>query len=156
MKKILIVLDLHPSEKKIIETGYSLAKDMKATVVLLLVKIELINYSLTYKKMDAIKPNNLDKFEHAVLDLSKKLKHDPADDTIHTIVKQGYFAKSILDTAKEMGIDLIVMGSHNSEWLEEIVIGRVTNDDLQQTEIPILIIPTRTHDKTNTIISSDN
>ncbi|MHB9142667.1 MAG: universal stress protein [Paludibacter sp.] len=156
MKKILIVLDLHPSEKKIMETGYSIAKDMKATIVLLLVKIELVNYSLTYKKMAAIKPNNIDRFEQAVLDFSEKLKQDTADDTIHTIVKQGYFAKSILDTAKEMGIDLIVMGSHNTKWLEEIVIGRVTNDDLQQTEIPILIIPTRKHDNTNTIISLDN
>ena len=33
MKKILIVLDLHPTEKKIKETGFYLAKDMKANVL---------------------------------------------------------------------------------------------------------------------------
>jgi len=153
MKKILIALDFHPSAKKIIETGYALAKDMKASVVLLLVKIDLVNYSLKYKKMGALKLNTIDSFELAVLDFIEKSKQHPEDDTIHTIVKQGDFAESILDTAKEMGINMIVIGSHNTKWMEEIVIGRVTDDDLQQTEIPILIVPTRKHDKTNTVIS---
>ena len=156
MKKILIVLDLHPSEKKIIETGYALAKDMKATVVLLYVKIDLMNYTLTYKKVGELKPFNLDNFEVAANDFLEKSKKNLLDDMIQAVVKQGDFAESILNASKEMKIDVIVMGSHNTSWLEEIVIGRVTNEDLQQTEIPILIIPTRTHNKTNTIISLEN
>jgi len=156
MKKILIVLDLHPYEKKIIETGYYLAKDMKVPVVLLYVKIELVNYTLTYKKVGALKPFNLDNFEVAAKDFLEKSKQNVLDDMIQTVVKQGDFAESILNAAKEMKIDVIVMGSHSSSWLEEIVIGRVINDDLQQTEIPILIVPTRTHDKVNTIISLES
>jgi nucleotide-binding universal stress UspA family protein len=156
MKKILIVMDLHPSEKKVIETGYSLAKEMKASVVLLYVKLDLVNYTLTYKKVGALKPFNLENFEVAAKDFLEKSKQKVLDDMIQTVVKQGHFAESILNAAKEMKIDVIVMGSHNTSWLEEIVIGRVTNDDLQQTEIPILIVPTRRNDKTNTIISLES
>jgi len=38
-------------------------------------------------------------------------------------------------------------------WLEEIVMGRVTNEALQQTRIPIIIIPTKKRGKPYTFIS---
>jgi len=154
-KKIMIALDYHPSSKRIIEDGYFLAKDMKATVVLLHVRIDLVNYSLTYKKVSALKLDNIDDFGLAASEFIDKSKQSPVDNTIQTIVKQGDFAESILNTAKEMDVDIIVMGSHNTQWLEEIVMGRITDDDLQQTEIPILIIPTRKKDEINTVISLD-
>ena len=156
MKKILIALDIHPSSQKIIEAGYALAKDMNATVVLLHVRIDLVNYFLTYKKMSALKLDSIDNFGVTAHDFLEKSKKSPADDMIQVIVKQGDFAEAILKTAKEMDVDIIVMGSHNTQWLEEIVMGRVTDDDLQQTEIPILIIPTRKKDEINTVISLEN
>ena len=155
-KKIMIALDYHPSSKRIIEDGYFLAKDMKATVVLLHVRIDLVNYFLTYKKMSALKLDSIDNFGVTAHDFLEKSKKSPADDMIQVIVKQGDFAEAILKTAKEMDVDIIVMGSHNTQWLEEIVMGRVTDDDLQQTEIPILIIPTRKKDEINTVISLEN
>jgi nucleotide-binding universal stress UspA family protein len=68
-------------------------------------------------------------------------------------VKEGDFAVSILDAAKEMAIDLIVMGSNSTRWLEEVILGRVTNKVLQQSKIPLLIVPTRKTDRNNTFIS---
>lgn len=52
-----------------------------------------------------------------------------------------------------MAVDIIVMGSDNTKWVEEIVMGRVTNKVLQQSKIPLLIIPIRKRDKPNTFIS---
>jgi len=54
-----------------------------------------------------------------------------------------------------MSVDMIVMGSHNVKWVEEIILGRITDENLQQTSIPILIVPTRKNDKKNTLISLD-
>lgn len=156
MKKILMALDIHPSSQKIIEAGYALAKDMNATIVLLHVRIDLVNYFLTYKRMSALKLDSIDNFGVTAHDFLDKSKKYPGDDMIQVVVKQGNFAESILKTAKKMNVDIIVMGSHNTQWLEEIVMGRVTDDDLQQTEIPILIIPIRKHDKINTVISLEN
>jgi nucleotide-binding universal stress UspA family protein len=36
----------------------------------------------------------------------------------------------------------IVMGSHSRKWLEEIVLGSVTEKVLHHTSIPMFIIPT--------------
>lgn len=152
-KKVLIALGSHPASQKIIEVGYLLAKDMKATIILLYVKIDLVNYFLTYKSMDVLKPDNLDNFEVFAIDFLEKSKQNIVDDTIQVVVKQGEFAESILTAAKEMKIDVIVIGSHNTQWLEEMVMGRVTDDILQHTTVPFLIVPTRKYDKKSTVIS---
>jgi nucleotide-binding universal stress UspA family protein len=55
-----------------------------------------------------------------------------------------------------MAVDIIVMGSHSTKWLEEIVMGRVINEVLQHTDIPLIIIPTRKYDRINTLISLEN
>jgi len=55
-----------------------------------------------------------------------------------------------------MTADIIIMGSQSSRWLEEIVMGRVTNELLQQTKIPILILPTKKNEKLFTYISLEH
>lgn len=153
INKILIALDFHLSATKVIEAGFAMAKMMNAKVILLHTKIELIDYSLIYKKIGSLKLDSLEDLEFAAHNFLEKSKHHVGDDMIQTIVKQGDFAESILKTAKELDIDMIVMGSHSTKWLEEIVMGRITNEFLQQTKIPILIIPTRKQDKSNTLIT---
>ncbi len=143
INKILIALDFHLSATKVIEAGFAMAKMMNAKVILLHTKIELIDYSLIYKKIGSLKLDSLEDLEFAAHNFLEKSKHHVGDDMIQTIVKQGDFAESILKTAKELDIDMIVMGSHSTKWLEEIVMGRITNEFLLQTKIPILIIPTR-------------
>jgi len=39
--------------------------------------------------------------------------------------------------------DFIVLGSHSRKWLENIVMGSVTENVLRKTSIPLLIIPTK-------------
>jgi nucleotide-binding universal stress UspA family protein len=70
-------------------------------------------------------------------------KQHLGDVTIQTIVKEGDFAEAILNTAKEMDADIIVMGSHSRKWLENIIMGSVTEKVLNHTSIPLFIIPTK-------------
>jgi nucleotide-binding universal stress UspA family protein len=35
------------------------------------------------------------------------------------------------------------MGSHSQKWLEQVLIGSTTENVLNQTQIPLLIIPTK-------------
>jgi nucleotide-binding universal stress UspA family protein len=153
MKKILIALDFHPSATKIIEAGLLLAKTMEAKVTLLYVKIKLINYSLIYKKVGSLKLDSIADLKLAAQSFLEKSKHQMDNNMIESIVKEGDFAEFVINTA--MSVDMIVMGSHNAKWVEEMVMGRISNETLQQTSIPILIIPTRKNDKRNTLISLD-
>ena len=79
----------------------------------------------------------------ASLQYLDKSKQHLGDSTIRTIVKEGDFADSILETAKEVNADIIVIGSHSRKWLENIVIGSVTEKVLHHTSIPLFIVPTK-------------
>ena len=153
VKKVLIALDFHPSSTKIIEAGLLMAKTMAANVVLLHVKIGLVNCSLIYKKIGSIKLDSMEDLELAAHNFLKKTEHYTDSSIIQTIVKEGDFAEFVINTAKEMSVDMIVMGSQSSKWLDEIVIGRITNESLLQNSIPLMIIPIRKNNKKNTLIS---
>ena len=155
-KKVLIALDFDPSALKVANIGFTLAKSMGAEVILLHVIINMLTYTLTYLKMGPMKLNSIEDFKLASKVFLDKSKLHPEVTMNQIIVKQGQFAESLLHAAKEMAVDIIVMGSHSSIWLEEIVMGRITNEILQQTQIPILIIPKNKNEKLHTFISLQN
>jgi nucleotide-binding universal stress UspA family protein len=153
MKKILIALDYDPSAQKIAETGYSLANSIGAKVVLVHVVAELVYYTSTIYNpimgfggfMD-IDPMQLDvsnaikKEAQNFLDRTKIYLNDVS---IETMVVTGDFPEAILNAAEETGADILVIGSHSRRWLEEIVMGSVTEKVLKHTSVPLFIIPTK-------------
>ena len=153
MKKVLIALDYDPTAQKVAETGFSLAKAMKAEVILLHVIADPAFYSsleyspitgfVGYMDMKNLQLNSDDALKNASLQYLEKIKQHLGLKTIKTIVKEGDSAESILASAKELHIDTIVMGSHSRRWLEKILIGSVTQKVLNQTKVPVLIIPTK-------------
>jgi nucleotide-binding universal stress UspA family protein len=65
------------------------------------------------------------------------------DETIQILVEEGDFAETILKCAEEVHADIIVIGSHSQKWLENILMGSVTEKVLQNSSIPLYIIPTK-------------
>ena len=152
-KRILIALDYDPSAQKIAEEGYTLAKSINATTILLHVVLEYANYSsLSHTTiMGFVGIEDIGKMQKeihagpeiiATAFLEKSKKHLGNKD-IQVLVKEGEFAQSILEVANEQNVDLIVMGSHSKRWLEKIVMGSVTEKVLSKTTIPLFIIPIR-------------
>ena len=145
MKKVLIALDYDPTAQKVAEVGFSLAKAMGAEVILLHVVVDLVYYSLSYMNMGPLQLDSVVELKDASLHFLDKTKHHLGDETIQTIVKEGDFAESILGTAKDLNVAIIVMGSHSHKWLENILMGSVTEKVLHHTTIPLFIIPTKKH-----------
>ncbi len=143
IKKILIALDYDPTAKKIAEMGFALAKSMGAEVILLHVVVDLVHYSLSYMNMGPLVLDSVVDLKDASLQFLEKTKKHLGDENIQTVVKEGDFADSILETSKSLHADLIVMGSHSQKWLENILMGSVTEKVLHHTTIPLFIIPTK-------------
>jgi nucleotide-binding universal stress UspA family protein len=61
------------------------------------------------------------------------------------LVKEGDFGETIVKTATDLHADIIVMGSHSRRWLDEILMGSVTEKVLHHTSIPLFIIPIKKH-----------
>jgi nucleotide-binding universal stress UspA family protein len=153
INKVLIALDYNPTAQKVAEVGFAIARAMNAEVILLHVIADPVYYSSTEYSpimgytgsMDIaqLQLDSVDGLKSASQHFLDKSKHHLGDDTIQTRVQEGDFAESILKTAKEMHADMIVMGSHSRKWLENIVMGSVTEKVLRHTSIPLFIIPTK-------------
>jgi nucleotide-binding universal stress UspA family protein len=155
MKKVLIALDYNPTAQKVAEDGYSMAKAMNAEVTLLHVISDPVYYSYEeyspimgfngFMQTGQLQLNNVDALKKAALHYLDKSRHHLGDNAIQTLVEEGDFADSILKTAKDIHANVIVMGSHSRKWLENIVMGSVTEKVLHHTSIPLFIIPTKKH-----------
>ena len=156
LKKVLIALDYHKSALKVAETGYALAKSMNAEVTLLHIISDPLYYasvenmpimgltdSLGTNPLQFDPDNRLKEVSQHFLD---KIKLHFEDDSINTVLKEGEFAETILNTANELHADIIVLGSHSRKWLDDILLGSVTNQVLRQTHRPLFIVPTKKQD----------
>lgn len=153
MKEVLIALDYDPTAQKVAEVGYSLSKAMKAEVILLHVVANASYYSsieyspvtgfASYIDMSPFKLESADWVKNASQQFLDKTKKHLHDDAIKTLVVEGELAEAILKAAKSVKADIVVMGSHSRRWLEEILIGSVTEKVLHSTSIPLFIVPTK-------------
>jgi nucleotide-binding universal stress UspA family protein len=157
MKKVLIALDYDPTAQKIAESGYGLAKAMNARTILLHVISDPVYYSsLNYSpimgfdgfnSIDTIQPEAADELEktaQSFLDGSKKFL---GDESIETVVSTGEFGDAILETAKRLDVDIIVLGTHSRRGLDKILVGSVAEKILRHSLIPLFIIPTRSFEE---------
>ena len=143
VKKVLIALDYDPTAKKVAEAGYAMAKAMGAEVILLHVVENLIAYSLSYLNMGPLQLDSVVELKDASQQFLDKTKLLLGDTTIQTVVREGDFADSIIEALIEFDIDILVMGSLSKRWLEDIIMGSVTEQVMKKTPIPIFIVPTR-------------
>ena len=151
--KVLIALDYDPTAQKIAESGYALAKNLGAEIVLLHVISDPIYYLSAdyspimgfngYMETGPLVLNTEGALKRASLDFLNKTKQHLGDESIQTVVEEGEFSESILQTAKKVHANLIVMGTHSRKWLENIVMGSVAENVLQKSTIPMFIIPTK-------------
>lgn len=151
MKKVLIALDYDPSSEKVAQKGYALAKQMGAKVVLTHVLAELVYYSsVGYSPIAGFDESmNLSVFP---IETMKRLKEVAQnflnqtkailnDKSVKTLLLEGDTADMILETAKSIDADIIVLGTHSRKWLENILVGSVTESVLKKSTFPLFLIP---------------
>ncbi|SFA90689.1 Nucleotide-binding universal stress protein, UspA family [Flavobacterium swingsii] len=154
MNKVLIALDYNPTAQKIAEIGFSLAKSMNAETILLHVLSSPANYATIYDpimgfggfvNLDTSQPDN-EFLTKTAFDFLENVKEHLDDASITTLVKEGNYADAILETANIHRVDIVIIGSHSKKWLEKILVGSTTEKILHDTNIPILIVPTKKKD----------
>ena len=153
MKKILIALDYDPTAQQVAETGYALAKAMNAQAILLHVTFDATYYSsLSYNPIMGfggfgnsyiVEADTIEEIKKSAQMFLDKSKEHLGDDMIETVVQNGDFGETILNTAKELNADIIVMGTHSRRGLDKILMGSVAEKVLHHSLIPLFIIPTK-------------
>jgi nucleotide-binding universal stress UspA family protein len=153
LKKVLIALDYDPTAQIVAEAGFSLAKALKAEVILINVISDPAYYSSAKPftvmgfagqiETDMLPVKSVMKLKKVSQQYLDKSKHHLGDITIQTIVAEGDPAESILLTVKKKRADIIVLGTHSRNRLGSLVMGSVTEKVMRQTSVPVFIIPTR-------------
>jgi nucleotide-binding universal stress UspA family protein len=153
MKKVLIAIDYNPTAQKVAELGYWLVKGIQVEITLIHVLTNPVYYSSSvyepimgfggYVDTDFLGERISDGLRKSSLDFLNKSKHHLGDANIKTLVVEGDIAEVIIETAKTMKADLVIVGSHSQQWLEKVLMGSVAEKVLHENAFPVLVIPTK-------------
>jgi len=153
MKKVLIAIDYNPTAQKVAELGYWLVKGIQVEITLIHVLTNPVYYSSSvyepimgfggYVDTDFLGERISDGLRKSSLDFLNKSKHHLGDANIKTLVVEGVIAEVIIETAKTMKADLVIVGSHSQQWLEKVLMGSVAEKVLHENAFPVLVIPTK-------------
>lgn len=154
MKKVLITLDYDPSPHKVAETGFSIAKTLGLGITLQHIATDEIYFKLLdivtimgicsqSKNSDDIHKMGVELKELSVQFLNKSKLH-LGDANVHTLLKDGDSNESVLEVAKEIEADviIIIMALHSRKWLKNRTLESVTENISLNSSVPVLIIPT--------------
>jgi nucleotide-binding universal stress UspA family protein len=141
MKKILVPTDFSPNADKALDYAINIAKKSKATIILVHI-CDLLDVTLnvqegadeTYNKKD---PFGLRK-KLSVYSRSIKAAEGVK---VQTKLYRGLVAEVIVDAAKDLFADLIVMGTLGNAGVTERIFGGKTAAVISKTTVPVLAIP---------------
>ncbi|HRD39950.1 MAG TPA: universal stress protein, partial [Bacteroidia bacterium] len=137
--KILIPVDFSETSLLAIKHGAFLAKYTKGDLYLLhVINKQFEHYAVVEQPMHIDGP---EKFEQAATNKLNFLANQIKDEysvTINTIVKMGNPTKEIIATEKEIGADMVVMGTHGYSPIEEFVIGSNTLKVITKGSVPVM------------------
>ena len=142
-KKILVPLDGSELAKRGLEEAEKLAKFFEAEIVL----FQVVPFMPIYGSPELVTPLIVDEkqketVEKYLVTLAEELKKRGL--RVTAMVKTGQqVAAEIIDFAKEIGANLIVMCTHGRSGITRWVLGSTAHKVLIRAETPILLIRSR-------------
>jgi len=79
-------------------------------------------------------------YRDALDDLRRKVSGPDLKQPVETVLTRGFAPEGIVDTANDVGCDLIVMGTHGRTGLTRLLMGSVAENVLPRANCPVLII----------------
>ena len=139
-QKILVPLDGSELAKKALDHAEKLAKTFDAEIIL----FQVVPFMPIYGSPELVTPLIVDEkqkeaAERDLNNLAEEMKKRGYKVTA-TVRTGQQVAVEIIDFAKEIGVDLIVMCTHGRSGITRWVLGSVTHKVLTRAETPILLI----------------
>ncbi|MDH3211911.1 MAG: universal stress protein [Myxococcales bacterium] len=138
--KILVATDFSPHAARALEYAVDWAKTLGATIDVVHVYeaplVELTPYHL------AIPLKVLEGVRDAARERLEGLREKVAAEGIATAVhlREGNSAEGVADAARELGADLIVMGTRGNTGLKHVLLGSVAERTLRLAPCPVLTL----------------
>ena len=140
IRVILHPTDFSESSEAAAHMAHMLARDLGARLVILHVaSLEVI--------MDGTPAadTNPGVYKDALEHVRKRLDGGDLKYPVETRISRGFTAEGILQTAEEVGCDLIVMGTHGRTGLKRALMGSVAESVLPKAGCPVLVVQAFPH-----------
>jgi len=143
---ILVAIDLSSASQKILDKAKTLALALPAKVCLL----HVVEYDPDFLGHEPDSQDTSDQgpqeFPQEHKDLQKEVD-ELRESGIDTkgLLAQGSIVDVILQKSKQLGIDIIIVGTHGHGGVHHMIFGSVSEGVLRNSSCPILVIPT--HDR---------
>ncbi len=138
---ILVAIDLSGASQKILDKAKTLALALPAKVCLLhVIEGDLDSMDLEPDLQDP------QEFPQEHKDLQKEVDgfRKSGIDT-KGLLSQGSIVDVILQKSKQLGVDIIIIGTHGHGGVHHMIFGSVSEGVLRSSSCPVLVIPT--HDR---------
>lgn len=147
MKTIIVALDYSESTPVVLNAGVELARAFGASLHLLHVmeaEPAYTAYGFTPDEFPAIHLFQEEARKRAAVRLDEILAGVSSDVTdVRTKLVDGSPLHAILDHAREVSADLVVLGSHGHGVVASILLGSVAEGLVRKAELPTLVVPVR-------------
>ncbi len=132
---ILCPVDFSPNARQALRLAGELSQERNATLHML----HVVDVAIP-AKVEVTAP--FDKMEVAVTSKLKRLAHQAIDEKVdHEIhVETGDPGAQVLDAAKRIGADLIVIARHGRKGLRRLVLGSVAERIIREAPCPVLTV----------------
>ena len=145
LKRILVPIDFSDCAKKALRYAIPLAKEHEASITLLYVvppdyavgEYGGIAYTTLHEEARTTGERELAAF--AVDEVRSEV---PAD----TLVRSGSPAFEIIEAAKALPADVIVISTHGRTGLKHVLLGSVTENVVRHAPCPVLVVREREHE----------
>lgn len=139
LKKILCPVDHSESSYLALKYAISLALKDRVKIYLMHV-IDFRLYDTGIYMFGVMKPSGID-MDKIHADLLKSLPEGTTDLLeVETIVVEGVPYNEIVNTAKEIGADMIVIGTHGRTGLAHFTLGSVAENVVRKAPCPVLTV----------------
>lgn len=138
MKRILVAHDGSKLSDKALKRGVDMAVLFGANLTVLTVIPELYLTELS----DIDRSRIMDALTEETMIFMEKIRSSLAGKSVEakTITRQGMPAEKILETAKKMKIDLIIVGSHGRHGAKKFLLGSISSKVVEYANCPVLVV----------------
>jgi nucleotide-binding universal stress UspA family protein len=140
---ILVAIDLSSASQKILDKAKTLALALPAKVCLLHVIEGDPDFPDDEPDSQSTSDQGRQEFPMEYKDLQKEVDglRQSGIDT-KGLLSQGSVVDVILQKSKQLGIDIIIVGTHGHGGVHHMIFGSVSEGVLRNTACPVLVIPT--------------
>jgi nucleotide-binding universal stress UspA family protein len=149
MKTLLVAIDLSEALNPVLHTAVSLARQLGAKLDIIHVVEPIVTNVPIGAAMDVIEvapsldlPNDIQLHTEQ---LNKRVASIAAGVEFSAQAIPGMAVDEIIERAKTLAADFIILGSHGHGAIYHLFVGSVVTAVLKHSEVPVMVVPIRKH-----------